>query len=231
VNSYAVNSKVGPDSARTPTSANAADSLAKPRGLVYVVDDDDAVRDSMRWLLEGNGFTVRCFADAESLLRTLPQEKQTICLVLDVRMPGMSGIELHEKLLSQAHQVPVIFVTGHGDVPMAVESMKRGAIDFLEKPFNDVELCTLIDKALLSAAKTSGESGALQRAQSGYEKLSTREREVLALIVKGRLNKQIADDLSISIKTVEAHRANIMDKMAARNMAELMKSALRVISP
>jgi two-component system, LuxR family, response regulator TtrR len=204
--------------------------LTKPRGLVYVVDDDDAVRDSMRWLLEGNGFTVRCFADAESLLRTLPQERQALCLVLDVRMPGMSGIELHEKLLSQSVQVPVIFVTGHGDVPMAVESMKRGAVDFLEKPFNDVELCALIDKALHTAAKTSDESGALQRAQIGYEKLSTREREVLALIVKGRLNKQIADDLSISIKTVEAHRANIMDKMAARNMAELMKSALRVIS-
>jgi two-component system, LuxR family, response regulator TtrR len=205
--------------------------LTKPRGLVYVVDDDDAVRDSMRWLLEGNGFTVRCFAEAESLLRTLPQEKHPVCLVLDVRMPGMSGVELHEKLLSQAIHVPVIFVTGHGDVPMAVESMKRGAVDFLEKPFNDVELCALIDKALYSAARTTDESGALQRAQHGYEKLSTREREVLALIVKGRLNKQIADDLSISIKTVEAHRANIMDKMAARNMAELMKSALRVVSP
>jgi two-component system, LuxR family, response regulator TtrR len=212
------------------TMPNHTVALTKPRGLVYVVDDDDAVRDSMRWLLEGNGFTVRCFADAESLLRTLPQERQALCLVLDVRMPGMSGIELHEKLLSQSVQIPVIFVTGHGDVPMAVESMKRGAVDFLEKPFNDVELCALIDKALHSAAKTSDESGALQRAQSGYEKLSTREREVLALIVKGRLNKQIADDLSISIKTVEAHRANIMDKMAARNMAELMKSALRVIS-
>ncbi len=205
------------------------DPLTKPRGLVYVVDDDDAVRDSMRWLLEGNGFTVRCFAEAESLLRTLPQERHPVCLVLDVRMPGMSGIELHEKLLSRAIHVPVIFVTGHGDVPMAVESMKRGAIDFLEKPFNDVELCALIDKALFSAARTSDESGALQRAQTGYEKLSVREREVLALIVKGRLNKQIADDLSISIKTVEAHRANIMDKMAARNMAELMKSALRVV--
>ncbi len=205
--------------------------LTKPRGLVYVVDDDDAVRDSMRWLLEGNGFTVRCFAEADSLLRILPLEMHPVCLVLDVRMPGMSGVELHEKLLSQSIHVPVIFVTGHGDVPMAVESMKRGAIDFLEKPFNDVELCTLIDKALFSAAKTSHESGALQRAQSGYEKLSTREREVLALIVKGRLNKQIADDLSISIKTVEAHRANIMDKMDTRNMAELMKSALRVVSP
>jgi two-component system, LuxR family, response regulator TtrR len=214
----------------SPSHLMTSPQIAKPRGLVYVVDDDDAVRDSMRWLLEGNSFSVRCFADAESLLRTLPQERQPVCLVLDVRMPGMSGIELHEKLLSQSVQVPVIFVTGHGDVPMAVESMKRGAVDFLEKPFNDVELCSLIDKALQTAAKSSDESGALQRAQNVYEKLSTREREVLALIVKGRLNKQIADDLSISIKTVEAHRANIMDKMAARNMAELMKLALRVIA-
>jgi FixJ family two-component response regulator len=205
--------------------------LTKPRGMVYVVDDDDAVRDSMRWLLEGNGFSVRCFADAENLLRGLPQERQSVCLVLDVRMPGMSGIELHEKLLHQDVNLPVIFVTGHGDVPMAVESMKRGAVDFLEKPFNDVELCALIDRALQNAAKSSDESGAQQRAQAGYEKLSTREREVLTLIVKGRLNKQIADDLSISIKTVEAHRANIMDKMAVRNMAELMKLALRVSTP
>jgi FixJ family two-component response regulator len=203
--------------------------IIKPRGLVYVVDDDDAVRDSMRWLLEGNGFRVRCFAEAEGLLRALPHEKQSVCLVLDVRMPGMSGIELHEKLLSSGYLVPVIFVTGHGDVPMAVDSMKRGAVDFLEKPFNDAELCNLIDKALLSAEKSLDEADLAQRAQQAYEKLSGREREVLTLIVKGRLNKQIADDLSISIKTVEAHRANIMDKMASRNMAELMKAALRVI--
>ncbi len=200
---------------------------AQSRGLVVVVDDDDAVRDSMRWLLEGNGFSVRCFADGESLLAALPRERGPMCLVLDVRMPGMSGLELHEKLLTAGLVMPVIFVTGHGDVPMAVESMKRGAVDFLEKPFNDAQLCELIDKALQTAERSSDDAQLLRRAQQNFEKLSGREREVLALIVKGRLNKQIADDLGISIKTVEAHRANIMDKMEARNMAELMKSALR----
>jgi two-component system, LuxR family, response regulator TtrR len=204
-------------------------AVSTHRGLVYVVDDDDAVRDSMRWLLEGNGFRVRTFPDAESLLKALSHEVSSLCLVLDVRMPGMSGIELHEKLVHAEKFIPVIFVTGHGDVPMAVESMKRGAVDFLEKPFNDAQLCTLIDQALLGAAKTMNESDADQRAQHAYDKLSQREREVLALIVKGRLNKQIADDLSISIKTVEAHRANIMDKMEVRNMADLMKLALRAI--
>ena len=199
------------------------------RGRVFVVDDDDAVRDSLSWLLEANGFMVQAFGDGESFLQALPRQALPACLVLDVRMPNMSGLELHERLGPLKDSLPVIFVTGHGDVPMAVESMKRGAIDFLEKPFNDAQLCNLIDQALTRVRNSSGDLAGIESAKRCFESLSAREKEVLALIVKGRLNKQIADDLSISIKTVEAHRANIMDKMKVRNMADLMKSALKVL--
>lgn len=193
---------------------------------VYVVDDDEAVRDSLRWLLEANGFRVQSFASAEDFLAD-PARDHAGCLVLDVRMPGMSGLELHDVLRARGSSLPLIFITGHGDVPMAVTSMKKGAADFLEKPFSDEQLCTLVRQCLDRAQQEQASDAAERDAAERLERLTARERQVLDLIVAGRLNKQIADDLNISIKTVEAHRANIMTKVGARTMADLMRIALR----
>lgn len=199
---------------------------------VFVVDDDEAVRDSLRWLLEGNGFRVAAFESAERFLSYLgAMPASPGCLILDVRMPGMTGTELHEELLRRNVSLPIIFITGHGNVPMAVERMKKGAIDFLEKPFNDEQLCALTAKALEKARGESEKTQEAQRAQELLGRLTPREAQVLERIVAGRLNKQIADDLNISIKTVEAHRANIMDKIEARTMADLMKTALAASIP
>jgi two-component system response regulator TtrR len=195
--------------------------------MVYVVDDDEAVRDSLRWLLEGNGFRVTCFDSAERFIANLASlQSQRACLILDVRMPGMTGTELHEDLIGRGVHVPLIFITGHGSVPMAVDSMKKGAVDFLEKPFNDTQLCALVAGAFEKLREGEEKVLGTQRAREMLERLTPREQQVLERIVAGRLNKQIADDLNISIKTVEAHRANIMDKIEARTMADLMKTAL-----
>ena len=199
------------------------------QAVVYVVDDDEAVRDSLRWLLEANGFRVQVFASAEEFLNADRPGRidRPGCLLLDVRMPGMSGLQLHDELLRRGSTLPLIFITGHGDVGMAVSSMKKGAVDFLEKPFSDEELCAVVrqhlDRAILSHQANSAEREAMGR----VERLTGRERQVLDLIVGGRLNKQIADDLDISIKTVEAHRANIMTKLGARTMADLIRIALK----
>ncbi|MFO1195571.1 MAG: response regulator [Burkholderiaceae bacterium] len=204
-----------------------------PDAIVYVVDDDEAVRDSLRWLLDAHGFRVAAYASAEAFLATLDAQggpAQVCCLIADVRMPGMSGLELQDELLRRRLAVPLIFITGHGDVPMAVASMKKGAVDFLEKPFGDEQLRTLVTQCLRRAGQQLASDDLGRQATERIERLTLRERQVLDLIVAGRLNKQIADDLGISIKTVEAHRANIMDKLGARTMADLMKTALRASS-
>ncbi|MFP5460247.1 MAG: response regulator transcription factor [Gammaproteobacteria bacterium] len=205
-------------------------SSAPPDPVVYIVDDDEAVRDSLQWLLEANGFGARSFASAEdflAMLRAGSGPAPVSCLVMDVRMPGMTGPELHDELVRSGYRLPLIFITGHGDVPMAVASMKKGAVDFLEKPFNDAQLCALVRQSLENASRAFEQGSAERAASERLERLTARERQVLDLIVAGRLNKQIADDLGISIKTVEAHRANIMDKLDTRTMADLMKTALR----
>ena len=214
----------------TDTNSESIDSGATaPRsgGLVYVVDDDEAVRDSTRWLLEANGFEVVTFAGAEEFIAQLPDPEPVACLLLDVRMPGMSGLELHEELVRRGSTRPLIYITGHGDVPMAVSRMKKGAYDFLEKPFSDAQLRQLVGESLQRAEAHARNRRDDREANDRVERLTARERQVLDLIVSGRLNKQIADDLGISIKTVEAHRANIMDKLGARTMADLMRIALR----
>ncbi len=196
--------------------------------FVYIVDDDEAVRDSLRWLLEGNGFSVKVFSNAEELLDFSKTQNHGMsgCLILDVRMPGITGVELHDVLLNKGIDIPVIFITGHGSVSLAVKSMKKGAIDFLEKPFSDEEICRLVDSSLQKAKDVSDKKEVNLKAQELLAKLTPRENQVLERITAGRLNKQIADDLSISIKTVEAHRANIMTKVEARTVAELIKIAL-----
>ncbi|MCF2134132.1 MULTISPECIES: oxygen response regulator transcription factor FixJ [Burkholderiaceae] len=192
---------------------------------VFVVDDDEAVRDSLRWLLEANGYRVQCFSSAEQFLDAY-QPSQLGCLILDVRMSGMSGLELQEKLIAEHAMLPIIFVTGHGDVPMAVSTMKKGAMDFIEKPFDEAELRKLVER-MLERARTENSTAQQQRATAErLSKLTAREHQVLERITAGRLNKQIADDLGISIKTVEAHRANIMEKLNVNTVADLLRLAL-----
>ncbi len=183
--------------------------------LVHVVDDDEALRDSLRWLLESAGHRVATYTSAESFLETDAAE-QGGCLLLDIRMPGMSGLELQDELKRRGHAIPIIFITGHGDVPMAVNAVKKGALEFIEKPFNDQALLVLIDNALAIDAAT-------RRRATRFKKLSHREREVMDCIVAGKRNQDIAAELTISIKTVEAHRAAVMRKMRVDSLAALVK--------
>ena len=195
------------------------------KGTVYVVDDDEAVRDSLQWLLEGNDYRVRCFESAESFLARF-DPREVACLIVDVRMPGMNGLELQDELLHRGCSMPLVFITGHGDVPMAVDTMKKGAIDFIEKPFNEVVLRDLVDRMLQKARLSADQQQAEASRGALLGRLTARESQVLERIVAGRLNKQIADDLNISIKTVEAHRANIMEKLNVSTVADLLKIAL-----
>jgi FixJ family two-component response regulator len=205
-------------------------SLIPKRGTVYVVDDDEAVRDSLQWLLEGKDFRVRGFDSAETFLARYDQ-REVACLLVDIRMGGMSGLELQDKLIERNSPLPVVFITGHGDVPMAVTTMKKGAHDFVQKPFKEEELVPLVERMLEVARKSFTEHTESATREALLAKLTGREAQVLERIVAGRLNKQIADDLSISIKTVEAHRANIMEKLGANTVADLLKIALGANAP
>ncbi len=205
-------------------------SLIPKKGTVYVVDDDEAVRDSLQWLLEGKDYRVRCFDSAETFLNRY-DSKEVACLIVDIRMGGMSGLELQEKLTEKNSPLPVVFITGHGDVPMAVDTMKKGAMDFIQKPFKEDDLLPLVEHMLEKAKESfAGHQQAASR-DALMSKLTSREAQVLERIVAGRLNKQIADDLGISIKTVEAHRANIMEKLNANTVADLLKIALGSTPP
>jgi FixJ family two-component response regulator len=200
-------------------------SLIPKKGTVYVVDDDEAVRDSLQWLLEGKDYRVRCYDSAEAFLSRYDQ-REVACLIVDIRMAGMSGLELQEKLIERHSPLPIVFITGHGDVPMAVDTMKKGAMDFIQKPFKEQELVSLVERMLEAAKGSFSEHQQAASRDALLSKLTGREAQVLERIVAGRLNKQIADDLGISIKTVEAHRANIMEKLNANTVADLLKIAL-----
>jgi len=180
---------------------------------VFIVDDDEAVRDSLRWLLEANGYRVRAYASGESFLEDY-DASQIGVLIADVRMPGMSGLELQEQLIARNAPLPIVFITGHGDV------------DFLEKPFNESDLREIVARMLEQATQRVSKHQAQKDHEAMLARLTAREQQVLERIVAGRLNKQIADDLGISIKTVEAHRANIMEKLEVTTVADLMKVAL-----
>ncbi len=197
---------------------------------VFIVDDDEAMRDSLAWLLESHGLQVRGFESGEAFLDAW-REDMAGCLVLDVRMPGMSGLELHEKLQGLRSTLPIIFVTGHGDVPMAVSALKKGAADFIEKPFHNTEILGLIEQCLAADREQSGQRRRRAEIAMRLASLTPREREVMDLIAAGRLNKQIADDLGISIKTVEVHRSRVMDKMEVRSIAELVQCVMEASAP
>lgn len=200
-------------------------SFSPKRGTVYIVDDDEAVRDSLQWLLEGNDYRVRCYESAEAFLSRY-DAREVACLIADIRMVGMSGMELQDRLIERRSPLPIVFITGHGDVPMAVESMKKGALDFIQKPFQEASLLLMVERMLDKARDSFAEHQKAVNRDALLSKLTTREAQVLERIVAGRLNKQIADDLGISIKTVEAHRANIMEKLHANTVADLLKIAL-----
>jgi len=205
-------------------------NLIPTRGTVYIVDDDEAVRDSVQWLLGGQGFRVRCFESAEALL-TRYDPREVACALIDIRMDGMTGLELQDRLIERKSPLPIAFITGHGDVPLAVDTMKKGALDFIQKPFKQEQIVSLVEHLLKQAQTSFAEHQQAASRDALLSKLTGRETQVLERIVAGRLNKQIADDLKISIKTVEAHRSNIMEKLGTNTMADLLKIALGQNTP
>ena len=195
--------------------------------IVYVVDDDDAVRDSLRLLLKSAGLACEVRGAAHDFLGSY-DPAQPGCLVLDVRMPGMSGLEMQQELNLRGAIIPVIFITGHGDIPMAVEAMQHGAFDFLQKPFRDQELLDRVQRALVRDTENRVRLRHTDRIRDRLATLSPREREVLDLVTQGKANKMVAGDLGVSQRTVEIHRAHVMQKMEAGSLAELVRMMMAV---
>ena len=200
-------------------------STMQPEPIIYVIDDDDAVRQSLEFLLKTAGMTVRGFEHAKAFLDILPQVQHG-CVITDVRMPGMSGIDLLSRLKDTNPELPVIVITGHGDISLAVEAMKIGAIDFLEKPFDDDQLIAAVRAALNRDAGVVKRKAELGEITEKLAALSNRERQVLDGLVAGKANKSIAFDLGISPRTVEIYRANVMTKMAANSLSDLVRMAM-----
>jgi two-component system response regulator FixJ len=196
--------------------------------VVHVIDDDDAVRDSLRFLIECAGHTVRDYPSAKAFLEALgPAGTPTPgCIVTDVRMPQMTGVELMQRLKELTISEPVIVVTGHADVPMAIEAMKAGATDFIEKPFDDETILSAVDSALAARNQSIAADQEQREAQARIATLSDREREVLDGLVEGKANKMIAFDLGISVRTVEVYRAHVMTKMQVKSLSELVRLAV-----
>lgn len=202
-----------------------ADSNDVP-GIVYIVDDDLDVRDSLKWLLKANDYRVEDYESGETFIAQFNENVPSVILC-DLRMPGMSGADVQDHLLKRRVDAPFIFITGHGDVPQAVEAFKKGAVDFIQKPFKQQQVKELVNRMLERAREIRRRRLEMLQNRSLIEKLTPREQQVLDRIVHGRLNKQIADDLGISIKTVEAHRASIMDKTGSGTVADLMRVVLK----
>ncbi len=197
------------------------------KSTVFVVDDDQAMRNSLKWLIESVGVQVESFSSADDFLAQY-QPGRSGCLVLDVRMPGMSGLELQEHLAERSIHIPVVIITGHGDVPMAVRAMKAGAIDFIEKPFNDEVLLDAIRRAIAYEEQQRSFHNEHLQIKQRLANLTPREHEVMEMVTDGKSNKEIANILGVSAKTIEAHRARVMEKMQAGSLAELVRMALAV---
>jgi RNA polymerase sigma factor (sigma-70 family) len=192
---------------------------------VFIVDDDQAIRNSLKWLIESVAMEVKTFESANAFIKNYYPGRSG-CLLLDVRMPGMSGLELQEYLAEQRITIPVIIITGHGDVPMAIRAMKAGAVDFIEKPFNDELLLESIRHALLLDEQQRDKQAHKAEIATRLARLTPREHEVMAMVTAGKANKEIASALGVSAKTVEAHRARVMEKMQASSLADLVRMAM-----
>ncbi len=198
--------------------------MREEQPIIYVVDDDPSVRQSTELMLESVGYNVKTFASAQHFLDAKLQEGLG-CLILDVRMPGISGLDLQEKLVSANSSLPVIFITGHGTVPMSVRAMKTGAVDFLQKPFEEQDLLDAINRALTRQRQEESKKDEVDRLRQRLKSLTPREYEVFSLLVTGLANKEVAYKLEMSERTVKAHRAVIMDKMNAGSFADLVRFA------
>jgi len=192
----------------------------------YVVDDDESIRTLWRWLMESNGIAVRTFATAAEFIESY-RSGGAGCLVLDLKLPGMSGLELQEYLNAKGIEIPIVFVTGHGDVPAAVSALKGGAVDFIQKPFSHREVLAIIAKAFQRDAEIRDRRARRSRIAGRLATLTEREREVLQRIIEGKPNKIIASELDISVKTVEFHRAKVMEKTGVDSVAELVQVAMQ----
>lgn len=194
---------------------------------VFIVDDDTAVLDSLKWLLESVGLGVVGFGSANAFLDHLAQnDTPRGCLVVDLRLPGLSGLELMDELNQRGIALPTIMITGHGDVPAAVRAMKAGAIDFIEKPFNDEILLGRIRSALALDVEQYQSAEGRRAVAERYERLTPREKQVMGLVVQGKLNKQVATELGLSHKTIEVHRSHVMEKMEAGSLAQLVRMSI-----
>ncbi len=200
------------------------------QGKVCIVEDDPMVRQSLAMLLESHGLTVRSHASGRAYLDD-PRCGECDCLILDVRMPGLGGLEVQDRMAERGLAVPIVFITGHGDVPMAVEAMRGGAVDFLQKPFSNQVLLERVNQAIARGRDAQELAGQRRAAQARLATLSPREHEVLRLLLDGCMNKAIAAELGISAKTVEDHRASIMRKMQVRTVAALVQAVVNVRRP
>ena len=196
--------------------------------LVYIVDDDVAVRDSLRMMLQAAGYQVRTFSQARQFLADAELDRG--CLIADIRMPEMSGLELQEELVRRKAEIPVIIITGHGDIPLAVRAMSAGAIDFIEKPFERERILGSIEKAMQVGTKNQSRGAEIRAALDLLQQLTPREKSVLEELVKGHANKVIAKVLDISPRTVEIHRARIMSKLHARSLSDIVRTSLAAAS-
>ena len=216
-----------------PSSREAPAAPAGPQGelleqpIVFVIDDDDSVRRSLERLLRSVDLEVETFASAQDFLRK-PMPDRPACVVLDLRLPGPSGLELQESLIRSGHEVPIVFISGHADVPSSVRAIKAGAVDFLQKPFSDQALLDIIHGALRRDREARRDRAEVASIRVRFDMLTPRERDVLRLVIQGRLNKQIAGDLGISEKTVKFHRGRVMEKTQAGSVAELVRQADRL---
>ncbi len=196
--------------------------MANSSPMVFVVDDDPSIRASLRLLLRSAGYSIKTFSSAIEFLESEVRTSGPACLVLDVKMPGIGGLDLQRELISRDYAIPIIFITGHGDIPMSVQAMKRGAFDFLSKPFDDNQLLVAVKEALLKDSQTRADRNEQKQIMRKLDSLTTRESQTLTYLITGMLNKQIGHELDISERTVKAHRKQVLTKMSVNSIAELV---------